>query len=134
MSLFGAIGTSATGIDAAQTWIDTNAGNLANANDTVSTRSGAYATETPVFVPVGTPGQVGDGVSVAGVQSGDTVGRVVHDPSSPVADNQGNVRVPDVNTAGQMVGLVQAQEQYQANANALQHAVIAYQAVLGLGK
>lgn len=134
MTLFGAISISGSGIDAAQTWINTTAGNLANANDAVPTTSGAYATQTPVFSPVGTPGQVGDGVSVVGVQMGSTAGVLQYDPNSPIADKQGNVRLPDVNTAGQMVGLIQAQEAFQANANAMQHAVTAYQAALGLGK
>lgn len=134
MSLFGALSISGTGIDAAQTWINTTAGNLANANDAVPTSSGAYATQTPVFVPQGVPGQVGDGVAVAGVQLGDTVGLIQYDPTSPLADAQGNVRVPDVSVSAQMVGLIQAQETYQANATAIQHAKVAYQAALNIGK
>ena len=133
MTLFGAIGISGSGIDAAQTWINTNAGNLANANDAVPTSQGAYATQTPVFVPVGVPGQVGAGVSVSGIQLGDTVGVVAYQPGSPIADRNGDVRLPDVNTGAQMVGLIQAQEDYQANASALAHAKQAYQSALTLG-
>ena len=134
MSLFGAIAISGSGIDAAQAWINTTAGNLANANDTVSTSSAAYATQTPVFTPTGISGQIGDGVDVSGIQLGSTAGQIEHDPGSPLADSQGDVRVADVNLGSQMVGLIQAQETYQANANALEHAKTAYQSALQLGQ
>lgn len=133
MTLFGAINISGSGIDAAQTWINTNAGNLANANDAVPTTQGAYATQTPVFTPVGVAGQVGSGVSVSGIQLGDTVGVIAYQPGNPMADSQGDVRLPDVNTGAQMVGLIQAQTDYQANASALAHAKQAYQSALTLG-
>jgi flagellar basal-body rod protein FlgC len=134
MTLLGAISISGTGVDAAQTWINTTASNLANANDTVPTSTGAYATQTPVFTPLGVPGQVGDGVAVSGVALGDTTGLIEHQPGNPLADTQGDVRVPDVNTAAQMVGLIAAQEAYQANANAISQAKTAYEAALQLGK
>jgi flagellar basal-body rod protein FlgC len=134
MSLFGAITISATGIDAAQTWINTTAGNLANENDVVPTSQGAYATQTPVFSPVGVLGQVGEGVQVTGIALGDNYGLVEQDPTSPLADKEGNVRVPDVDTGSQLVGLISAQEDYQANAAAISHATTAYQAALGIGK
>lgn len=133
MTIFGAIGISGSGIDAAQTWINTTAGNLANANDVVPTSSQAYATQTPYFAPVGVPGQVGSGVQVAGVQLGSTAGVLEYQPQNPMADNQGDVRAPAVSTSAQLVGLVQAQEDYQANVSALNHAKQAYQSALTLG-
>jgi flagellar basal-body rod protein FlgC len=134
MSLFGAIGISTSGLDAAQSWINTTAGNIANANDVGPTSQGAYAVETPIFQPMGVAGQVGDGVTVTGVELGDTTGVVEHDPINPQADAQGNVRITDVNLGNQMVGLIQAQETYQANASAMEHAKTAYQSALELGK
>jgi flagellar basal-body rod protein FlgC len=133
MSLFGAIGISGSGIDAAQTWINTTAGNIANSNDTVSTSSGAYATQTPVFQPIGAPGQVGDGVEVSTVQLGSTAGVIEYQPDNPLADRSGDVRVANVDLGSQMVGLIQAQTDYQANASALSHAKQAYQSALTLG-
>ena len=133
MTLFGAISISGSGIDAAQTWINTTAGNLANANDVVPTSSAAYATQTPFLVPVGVPGQVGSGVAVAGIQLGSTAGIIEYQPGNPMADKQGDVRAPAVSTGAQMVGLIQAQATYQANASALSHAKQAYQSALTLG-
>ncbi len=131
--LFGAIGITGSGIDAAQTWIDTNAGNLANMNDTVPTAQGAYQQQTPVFTPVvGANGQ-GDGVAVSSIQLGSAVGRLVYDPSNPQANAQGMVRQPAISMSTQLVQLVQAQNQYQANTVAFKRALTAYQSALTLG-
>ncbi len=133
MSLFGAIGISGSGIDAADAWINTAAGNIANANDAVPTSSAVYGSQTPVFTPVGVAGQVGEGVAVSSYQLTGTAGTVEYDPSSPMADRNGDIRVANVDLGAQMVGLIQGQEDYQANASALSHAKQAYQSALTLG-
>ena len=76
---------------------------------------------------------MGDGVTVAGIAEGDTTGIVQSDPSSPLADAQGQVRVPDVQLGAQMVDMIQAQTDYQANTSALADAKTAYQSALTLG-
>jgi len=134
VSLFGALNISGSGIDAAQTWIDTTAGNIANANDVTTTSSDAYQEQTPVFVPAASlPDGTGAGVAVAGVQLGSVAGLVESDPQSVLADAQGLVRVPDVSISHELVNLVQAQNDYQANTAALERAKTAYQAALTLG-
>ncbi len=133
MSLFGAINISGSGIDAADSWIKTTAGNIANANDAVPTSSAVYGTETPIFTPVGAPGQVGEGVAVSSYELTGTAGAIAYEPGSPMADRNGDVRVANVDLGGQMVDLIQAQEDYQANASALSHAKQAYQSALTLG-
>ena len=133
MSLFSALDISGSGISAAQTWINTTAGNIANANDTVATTSPVYATQTPLFQAVGQAGQVGDGVAVSSVLLGSTAGLVQYQPSNPLADAQGNVRVANVDMGSQMVHLIAAQTDYQANASALAHAKLAYQSALTIG-
>lgn len=134
MSLFGSIGISASGIDASQTWINASAGNIANAEDVVSTNQPAYQAETPVLTPVppGVPGTVGGGVTVSAVDLGSAAGIVTYDPSNPLANPQGLVRYPDVSTPTQLVNLVEAQNSYQANAAALQRATTAYQSIITL--
>lgn len=44
--------------------------------------------------------------------------RTVHDPSSPLADKQGNVHYPNVDPATQMTTLVDAERAYQADVRA----------------
>jgi flagellar basal-body rod protein FlgC len=133
MSLFGSLDIAGSGIDAAQTWLNTTAGNIANMNDVSPTDEAAYGAQTPVFVPSGTVGQIGDGVTVAGIAEGDTTGILESDPSSPEADAQGMVRVPDVQLSSQMVDMIQAQTDYQANTSVFADAKTAYQAALTLG-
>jgi len=133
MSLFGSLDIAGSGIGAAQTWLNTTAGNIANMNDVSPTSQGAYGAQTPVFVPSGTVGQVGDGVTVAGVSVGDTSGIVQFDPSSPEANAQGMVRVPDVQLGSQMVNMIQAQTDFQANTSVFADAKTAYQSALSLG-
>jgi flagellar basal-body rod protein FlgC len=133
VSTFGAINISGSGIDAAQAWINTTAANIANSNDAVPTSSSVYAEQDPVFTPVQVPGQIGDGVQVAGYSLGSTAGAIEYAPTNPMADRNGDIRVANVDLASQMVGLIQAQEDYQANASALSHAKQAYQSALTLG-
>jgi len=134
VSLFGALNISGSGIDAAQAWINTSAGNIANANDVAPTSAGAYQEQTPVFVPdVSLPDGTSAGVAVAGVALGSSAGIVESDPQSPLADSQGLVRVPDVSMAHELVNLVQAQNDFQANTAALERAKTAYQSALTLG-
>jgi flagellar basal-body rod protein FlgC len=133
MSLFGSLDISGTGIGAAQTWLNTTAGNIANMDDVSPTDEAAYGAQTPVLVPSGTVGQVGDGVTVAGIAEGDTTGILESDPTSPEADAQGMVRVPDVQLGAQMVNMIQAQTDYQANTSAFADAKTAYQSALSLG-
>jgi flagellar basal-body rod protein FlgC len=133
MSLFGSLDIAGSGIGAAQEWLNTTAGNIANMDDVSPTDEAAYGAQTPVLVPSGTPGQVGGGVTVAGISGGDTTGIIQYDPSSPEADAQGNVRVPDVQLGSQMVNMIQAQTDYQANASVFADAKTAYQSALTLG-
>lgn len=134
MSLFSALGISGSGVDAMQTWIDTAAGNIANANDAVAPGQPAYAAQTTVLSPASAqlPGQTGDGVQ-ASVVEGSTAGVLAYEPNNPVAGPNGEVRLPDVSMTDQLVGLIQAQNGYQADTNAMAHAVAAYQSGLTIG-
>lgn len=136
MSLWSALSISGTGADAMQTWIDTSAGNVANMNDQAPVGSPAYGEQTPLFVPVApTPasGGTGEGVMVAKVSIGTTKGVVQYQPTSPLANAQGDVVVPNVDLADQMVGMIQAQDSYQANTAMMQRAKAAYAAGLTIG-
>ena len=132
MTLFPALDISASGIDAAQTWIDTTGGNIANADDVSPTSESAYETQTPVFSPVAIDGTAGEAVEVSTVDLSGAAGQVVHDPGSALADSQGDVRQSDVDLASQMIDLVAAQEDYQSNATAFESAMTAYKSALTL--
>ena len=80
-----------------------------------------------------TPG-AGGGVRVAGIELGDAEGRLVNDPTHPLADEDGFVRYPDVDLGDQMTQLLVAQRAYQANAAVIERARDAYKAAIGIGK
>ena len=130
MSLFGAIDISATGVDAMQTWIDANAGNIANANDVSSPGTTPYEAQLVEFSPASPTGE--SGVTVA-VDEDDSPGIVAHEPGNPLADTNGDVVLPDIALGDQLVGLVQAEEGYQADTSAISRAITAYQQGMQIG-
>lgn len=132
MSMFGALSISGSGAEAMQTWIDTSAGNVANMNDQVPVGTAAYGTQTPFLSPEPTGG-AGEGVQVTRVTIRTTKGIVTYQPTSPLSNAQGDVVVPNVNLAAQMVGMIEAQEGYQANTAMMQKAQTAYAAGLTIG-
>lgn len=133
MSLFGAISIAQSGLDVSQTWIDTTAGNIANANDVATAASPPYRAEELIAAPA-QPGSPVGGVVAAGVALGSATGRSVYEPSSPLANAQGMVVYPAVDMGVELSNLVMAQDSYQANAAVVGKATAAYQAALALGK
>ena len=132
MSLFGVFGISGSGMDTYQTWLDAIGGNVANVNDSGPTSQPAYQARS-IEVSEAGPGQVGDGVKVSGVVLGSAQGELAYDPQNPLADNNGMVRRPTVDLPGQMVQLVMAERDYQANVSVITQARQAYESALGLG-
>lgn len=131
MTIFGALGIAGSGLTVHRKWLDAVSDNLANVNDATSTSNPAFQARYVVAQEMGGEG----GVAVGGaVLSGDTTGRVVYEPNNPLADAQGNVRYPEIDTASQMTQLIIAQRGYQANAAVIERATEAYQAALQIGK
>jgi len=134
VSLFSAIGIAGSGVDAMQTWIDTSGGNIANANDAVAVGKPTYAEETTVLSADGSPVPGDSGVGVtATVALGSTTGELAYQPDNPLANAEGEVKVPDVSLSGELVNLMQAQDGYEADTSVLQKAITAYQSGLTIG-
>ena len=101
--------------------LNTTASNLANASSVASTKAGAFRALKPVFE------SVTDSPGVATVQ----VKRVVqadiepvkrHAPGHPLADKDGYVWDAGVDTAAELVEMVETARQYQNNVQVLQTA------------
>lgn len=130
MTTFGAIGIAATGLTVHRKWLDAVSDNLSNVNTARSTAEEAFQARYVVAREL-----EGGGVQVAGtVLSGNTAGRVVYEPSNPLADEDGYVRYPDIDMASQMTQLIMAQRGYQANAAVVDRAKEAYEAALRIGQ
>jgi flagellar basal-body rod protein FlgC len=131
MSMFPSIDIAGTGLDVDQTWIDTIGGNVANADDAITPGSGATLYQEQSVVAEAAPGATG-GVQVEQIQTSNGPGVLSSDPSSPVADAQGLVEYPNVDIASQLTSLVQAQTDYEANANVMSNSDDAYKAILAI--
>ena len=62
---------------------------------------------------------VPSGVSVSSIATDTTPGPLVHDPSHPHADENGYVRMPNVNVVYEMVNMIVASRSYEANLTAM---------------
>ena len=103
--------------------------NMANLNDVRRTQDAAFQAR---FLTV--EHSEGGGAHVTGVAFGDAAGKIVHEPSHPLADADGNVRYPDIDMGEQMVNLMIAQRGYQANLSVVDRVKAAYEQALQLGK
>ena len=137
MGLFDSMTVAATGLTAERLRMDTIAANLANANSTrrADGTPGPYLRRTVVLGEQGpsaagirpsfsTFGDFSSSASAGGVQ---IVGiaeiaegtGLIHDPSHPDADANGNVRTPNVNPVTEMTDLITATRAYEANTTAM---------------
>ena len=127
---FDAIGIAGTGLTLHRHWLDAISDNLANINTAKPTDGAAFQAR---YV-VAQEGQGVSGVYVAGAAYGSAEGRMVYEPTNPVADADGYVRYPDIDLSEQMGSLIMAQRGYQANAAVVDRAKETYQAALQIGR
>lgn len=132
MSTFGTMDTANSGLVVYRKWLDAVSDNIANINDVRRTSDSAFQARY-VVAQSANYGNAG-GVQVGGIALGDVKGRVVQQPDHPLADAEGNVRVPDIDLAEQMTQLIIAQRGYQANLAVVGRAHDAYEAALKLGQ
>jgi flagellar basal-body rod protein FlgC len=125
MSLFGTLAISGTGMSAEAERLSAIASNLANANSAVGAGGQPYRAREVVFQAVSqddgsdAAASIGmAGVKVAGVVESDAPTHQVYEPSNKFADDNGYVQMPNVNPVDEMVNMISAQQDYQANLEA----------------
>ena len=131
--MFDALGISGSAMHVHKTWMDAISDNIANINTVRPTNEAAFQARYVVAQAV-EDGRTGAGVAVAGVQLGSAVGRLAFDPSNPLADADGMVRLPDVDLGEQMTTMIMAQRGYQANISNLDRVRASYQAAIQMGR
>jgi flagellar basal-body rod protein FlgC len=129
MGAFDLLRIANTSLGMHQTWLDALADNIANVNTAKRTSENAFQSQL-VIARARSDG----GVEVAGIALSDPQGRVVNDPHNPLADADGNVRLPDTDMASQMSQLVMAQRGFQASVQVTKTAQDAYTSALQIGK
>ncbi|GAA3871540.1 flagellar basal body rod protein FlgC [Saccharothrix violaceirubra] len=127
--MFDSIDIATTGASTYRKWLDAVSDNIANINDVAPTSGAAFQERYVVAtsLPRG-------GVTVSGIELGSAEGRMVQNPDHPLADEDGYVRIPDIDLSEQMGYLIMAQRGYQANLAVVDRATSAYEAALQLGK
>ncbi|MDA8159840.1 MAG: flagellar basal body rod protein FlgC [Desulfobacteraceae bacterium] len=129
MDFMTAMRISGSALKAERTRINIASMNLANANTTRTIEGGPYRAKSVVFgaAPLASGFQetydsVSDRlrqVEVVKVVDDPTPFKEVYDPSHPDADANGMVKMPNVNTAEQMVDLMSARRDFDANVAAM---------------
>ena len=113
--------------------LNTTASNLANAGTIASSKNGAFRALKPVFESVGERPGVAT-VKVRDVVASNTEPTSRHDPDNPLADKDGNVWEAGVDSAAEMVEMIETARQYQNNVQVLQTAKTLTLDTLRLGK
>ncbi len=113
--------------------LNTTASNLANAGTIASSKAGAFRALKPVFEAVGErPGVATVKVREVVASAAEPTQR--HDPDNPMADASGNVWEAGVDSAAEMVEMIETARQYQNNVQVLQTAKTLTLDTLRLGK
>lgn len=148
MGLFDAIDIAGSGLSAQRVRMDVTSENIANAQTTRGAGGQPYQRQEVVLQQVGSAGfgaklagaigagggRPSGGVQVAQIVADGTPDQLVYDPSSPDANAQGYVRMPNVNTVTEMTDLISESHSYQSDVTAMQTAKSMFTSMLGLLK
>lgn len=135
MPIFSAISTSGTGLSTFRTWIDVIANNMANLNTVKPTSAAAFQAQYVQAQDVaGGADGVGAGIAVTALPVSSAEGRLSYQPNHPLADDEGYVRLPDIDMGEQMGNLIMAQRAFQANAAVVDRARDTYLDAINIGK
>lgn len=119
--IFGPFNVSASGLTAERLNMDLIAGNIANANTTVTPEGGPFRRQLAVFMEqydtLGRPA----GVVVDKVIRDPSELRKVYEPGNPDADAEGYVSYPNVNIINEMVDMIAASRSYEANSTVIEN-------------
>ncbi|HEU5140979.1 MAG TPA: flagellar basal body rod protein FlgC [Bacillales bacterium] len=136
MSIFHSINTSASALTAQRLRMDVISANLANVNTTRAQRVDGewqpYRRKMVVMEPIqkgkfdsylqeaaSRSTNPGGGVKVTDIVEDQSPFKMVYRPNHPDADEDGYVRMPNVNPLKEMVDLIGATRSYEANVTAL---------------
>lgn len=129
MDILTAMKISGSALKAERTRINISAMNIANANTTRTIEGGPYKAKSVVFEARPLEGSFRDTlnstaerlrkVEVKEVVEDKTPFKEIYDPSHPDADENGVVKMPNVNVVEQMVDMMSARRAYDANVTAL---------------
>src|SRR3569623_830119 len=135
MSTFKIFDIAGSALSAQSLRLNTVASNLANADAIGSDPSKVYKARMPVFrAEPGTEGSATAGVQVLGVVESQAEAQKRYAPGHPLADAQGYVYAPNVNSVEEMVNMISASRAYQGSVEVMNTAKDLALRTLNLGK
>jgi flagellar basal-body rod protein FlgC len=137
MSSFKIFDVAGSGMSAQSVRLNTTASNLANADSVSGDPNQVYKAKHPLFEAIraglGTNG-VSSGVAVKGIYESSAQATARYEPGNPLADTNGYVYAPAVNTVEEMVDMISASRSYQNNVEVMNTAKEMMLATLRLGQ
>jgi flagellar basal-body rod protein FlgC len=116
MNVLPAVTVSSSALEAEKMRLDLIAQNIANANNTKDIQGGPYQRKVASFESVlDAASPSGRALRVSSVTNDPTPGILVYNPQHPHADRNGNVLMPNVDIAHEMVDMISASRAYEAN-------------------
>jgi flagellar basal-body rod protein FlgC len=122
MSLFKVFDVAGSALSAQSLRLNVTASNLANAESVSSSEDKTYRARHPVFSAVlnalNDPA-ASAGVKVLGVVESQAPLRKEYRPDHPLADKDGFIHLPNVNSIEEMTNMISASRSYQTNAEVI---------------
>lgn len=137
MSSFKIFDIAGTGMSAQSVRLNTTASNLANADSVSGDPSQVYRARHPLFEAVRAglgANAASSGVAVRGIYESPAAPSARYEPGNPLADANGYVYAPNVNTVEEMVDMISASRSYQNNVEVMNTARDMMLATLKLGQ
>lgn len=137
MSSFKIFDVAGSGMSAQSVRLNTTASNLANADSVSGDPNQVYRAKHPLFEAIRanlSPNAATNGVAVKGIVENQAPPMARYEPGHPLADAQGYVYAPNVNTVEEMVDMISASRSYQNNVEVMNTAKEMMLATLRLGQ
>jgi flagellar basal-body rod protein FlgC len=146
MAFLNSINISASGLTAEKLRMDVISRNIANVNTTRTADGTPYRRQVVVFkegdkqmsfsdyLTDASKSLIGSGVKVVGIAEDKTPFKSVYDPGHPDADENGYVKMPNVDVMTEMVNMITASRAYEANVTAINSAKSMAMKALEIGR
>lgn len=123
MSSFNIFNIAGSGMNAESLRLNLVASNISNANAVSSSEGDVYKSRQPVFAAelknVFDKQKLGSKVNIRGVVESDAPPIMEYAPNHPMADKNGYIFKPNVNTVEEMANMMSASRSYQNNVEVL---------------
>ena len=136
MNILGASSITGSALDAEKIRVDITTQNIANANTTKGIDGKAYQRKIVAFESIldAANGNGLQGVRVSEISADQSKGELINNPQHPHADKDGNVQMPNVNVAFEMVDMLTATRSYEANLAVVRNARQLANQALAIGR